>query len=52
MEKLTRESLYSLEQYAGLRDRFRDDVMAHKRNRRLALGTKATLSFEDRMTVQ
>ena len=52
MEKLTRESLYSLEQYAGLRDRFRDDVMAHKRNRRLALGTNATLYFEDRMTMQ
>ena len=52
MEKLTRESLYSLEQYAGVRDRFRDEVMAHKRNRRLALGTNATLYFEDRMTMQ
>ena len=52
MEKLTRESLYSLEQYAGIRDQFRDDVMAHKRNRRLPLGTNATLYFEDRMTMQ
>ena len=52
MEKLTRESLYSLEQYAGVRDQFRDDVMAHKRNRRLPLGTNATLYFEDRMTMQ
>jgi hypothetical protein len=52
MEKLTRESLYSLEQYSGLRDQFRDDVMAHKQNRRLALGTNATLYFEDRLTMQ
>jgi hypothetical protein len=52
MEKLTRESLYSLEQYSGLRDKFRDDVMAHKRNRRVALGTNASLYFEDRMTMQ
>jgi len=52
MDKLTRESLYSLEQYDGLRERFRDDVMAHKRNRRLPLGTNATLYFEDRTTMQ
>ena len=52
MEKLTRKSLYSLEQYAGVRDRFRDEVMAHKRNRRLPLGTNATLYFEDRMTMK
>jgi hypothetical protein len=52
MEKLTRESLYSLEQYSDLRDKFRDDVMAHKRNRRVALGTNASLYFEDRMTMQ
>jgi hypothetical protein len=52
MEKLTRESLYSLEQYSDVRDRFREDVMAHKRNRRLALGTNATLYFEDRVTMQ
>jgi hypothetical protein len=52
MEKLTRETLYSLEQYAGLRDSFREDVMVHKRNRRLPLGTNATLYFEDRLTMQ
>ncbi len=52
MEKLTRESLYSLEQYAGLREQFRDEVMAHKRNRRLPLGTNATLYFEDHKTMQ
>ena len=52
MEKLSRETLYSLEQYSEVRNNFREEVMAHKRNRRLALGTNATLYFEDRMTMQ
>ena len=52
MQKLTRECLYSLEQYAELRDQFRTEVMRHKRNRRLPLGTNATLYFEDRLTMQ
>ncbi|MBT8077102.1 MAG: DUF3501 family protein [Gammaproteobacteria bacterium] len=52
MQKLTRDSLYSLEQYAEIRDQFRADVMRHKRNRRLPLGTNATLYFEDRLTMQ
>ena len=52
MEKLTRESLYSLEKYSELRNQFRDEVMAHKRDRRLALGTNASLYFEDRLTMQ
>ena len=49
---LSRESLFTLEKYAEMRDQFREDIMAHKRNRRLALGTNATLYFEDRMTMQ
>ncbi len=52
MEKLTREGLLSLEAYAGKRDQFREEVMAHKRNRRLSLGTNAALYFEDRLTMQ
>ncbi len=52
VEKLTREGLLSLEAYAAERDQFREDVMAHKRDRRLALGTNATLYFEDRLTMQ
>jgi hypothetical protein len=52
MQKLTRDDLYSLEQYAGVRDQFRGEVLQHKRNRRLALGTNAALYFEDRMTMQ
>lgn len=52
MEKLTREDLYSLEQYARERDGFRARVMEHKQNRRLRLGENATLYFEDRLTMQ
>jgi hypothetical protein len=52
MQKLTRDDLLSLEQYAEERPAFRDNVMAHKKNRRLALGTNAALYFEDRLTMQ
>jgi len=52
MEKLTKEKLLSLEAYDGLRNQFRADVMEHKRDRRLALGTNATLYFEDTLTMQ
>jgi len=52
MQKLTREDLYSLEQYADLRPEFRQKVMEHKKDRRLLLGTNAALYFEDRLTMQ
>jgi Protein of unknown function (DUF3501) len=52
MQKLTREDLYSLEQYATVRPEFRERVIEHKRNRRIALGTNAALYFEDRLTMQ
>lgn len=52
MDKLTRDDLLSLEQYAEQRDQLRKDVMQHKRYRRLELGTNATLYFEDRLTMQ
>lgn len=52
MQKLTREDLFSLEQYAESRDRFRARVLQHKKNRRVELGTNAALYFEDRMTMQ
>lgn len=52
MRKLTRDGLVSLEKYSEIRDEFRAEVMRHKRNRRLPLGTNATLYFEDRLTMQ
>jgi hypothetical protein len=52
MEKLSREDLYSLEDYANVRNEFRSKVMAHKKDRQLQIGPNATLYFEDRMTMQ
>ena len=52
MQKLKREDLFSLEQYAEARDEFRAKVLQHKRDRRIELGTNAALYFEDRMTMQ
>ena len=52
MQKLTRNDLYSLEQYSEVRDEFRNQVLSHKRNRRVELGTNAALYFEDRLTMQ
>lgn len=52
MQALTRDELYSLEQYAERRPAFRAQVMAHKKNRKVAIGDHATLYFEDRLTIQ
>jgi hypothetical protein len=52
MEKLTRNDLYSLEQYAEVRPEFRAQVIAHKKHRRVPLGEIAALYFEDRLTMQ
>ena len=52
MNKLTRADLYSLEQYAQVRNEFRAQVMEHKKNRRVPLGPIAALYFEDRLTMQ
>lgn len=52
MAKLARADLYSLEQYAEIRAEFRARVMAHKKNRIVALGPNATVHFEDRLTMQ
>jgi hypothetical protein len=52
MGKLNREDLYSLEKYAAIRSEFRARVIAHKADRRLAIGPHATLYFEDSLTMQ
>jgi len=49
---LTSADLMSLEQYAQGRAAFRERVMAHKKDRRLAIGPNATWCFEDRLTIQ
>ncbi|WP_243448488.1 DUF3501 family protein [Candidatus Thiosymbion oneisti] len=52
MNYLTPEDLYGLEAYAKLRGDFRAKIMAHKRDRKIHVGTYATLYFEDRLTIQ
>ncbi|QTR45261.1 DUF3501 family protein [Thiothrix litoralis] len=51
MDKLTRADLMSLEQYSMERKAFREKVMAHKANRKIHIGSNATLYFEDRLTM-
>ncbi len=50
--KLQKADLMSLEKYAEVRDEFRREVMAHKKNRQVSLGPNARLYFEDRLTMQ
>lgn len=50
--KLNRADLWSLEDYAEQRAGFRAQVIAHKKNRQVALGPHATLYFEDAMTMK
>ena len=52
MQPLERTDLMSLEDYAAQRDAFRARVMAHKKQRRVALGPHLGLYFEDRLTIQ
>lgn len=52
MDKLTRQDLMSLEQYAEKRPGFREHVIEHKKNRQLSIADHATLYFEDRLTIQ
>ena len=50
--KLSRQDLWSLEDYSELRPDFRQQVIAHKKNRQVILGEHATLYFEDHMTMK
>ena len=52
MKPLTREQLFSLEQYAEKRPAFRAQVIEHKKNRRVDIGPNLSLYFEDRLTIQ
>lgn len=52
MEKLTRQDLHSLEDYAAMRDEFRAQVIEHKKNRVLQVGPNVTMHFEDRLVMQ
>jgi len=52
MAKLTRDNLMSLEEYHEARPEFRKEIMAHKKNRQVAVGPNATLYFEDEKTMR
>lgn len=52
MQKLQREDLMSLEDYAAVRPEFRAKAREHKARRRLDLGEHLSLYFEDRLTMQ
>ncbi|MCV6610262.1 MAG: DUF3501 family protein [Amphritea sp.] len=52
MTQLTRNDLFSLEQYALCRVEFRARVMTHKKQRRLQLSPHLALCFEDALTMQ
>jgi len=52
MPALSRDDLWSLEEYAELRPNFRSEVMAHKKARQVALGEHARLYFEDAVTIK
>ena len=49
---LAAADLMSLERYARERESFRAAVIAHKRDRTVAIGPHVTWIFEDRLTIQ
>jgi hypothetical protein len=49
---LTRDDLWSLEEYAEKRAAFRAEVIEHKKHRQVFLGPHATLYFEDALTMK
>jgi hypothetical protein len=52
MNKISRDSLMTLEAYAKGRKDFRSKVLAHKKNRIVHLGAHLTLIFEDELTIR
>ena len=51
MDKLSVADLWTLEDYSQRRGAFRQEVMAHKKTRQLAVGEHVRLLFEDRTTI-
>ena len=52
MKPVDLNEIVSLDRYAGLRKSYRDAVVRHKRDRRISIGDKVTLVFEDRETLR
>ena len=49
---LQRSDLWSLEEYSEHRKAFREQVLAHKENRRVLLGGHLLMTFEDSQTIK
>ena len=52
MSSLQSSDLMGLEEYHKVSDEFRAKILAHNRNRHVAIGPNATLYFEDLLTIQ
>lgn len=52
MNHLSRKDLMTLEAYSEARPEYRQQVMAHKKNRRIMIGPAINFHFEDRLTIQ
>ena len=52
IQKLTKNSLWPLEHYARVRDKFRKEMIEHKKSRMVNLGENLTLHFEDAQTIK
>ena len=52
MTNLTREDLWSLEEYSAKRAEFKKQVLELKKSRQVALGPNATLYFENEQTIR
>ena len=51
MEKIVLDDLMGLPAYEKVRDKFRQEVIEYKKNRRLAIGDRVSLVFEDKKTL-
>lgn len=49
MKKISHEELMGLEKYSAARDGFRQNIMAHKKNRVISVGPHMRFHFEDRL---
>lgn len=52
MSALTLADILDIDSYEMVREEYRASVIAHKRDRRLAVGPSVTLAFEDRETIR
>jgi len=52
MSGLTLDDILELDRYELVREEYRKRILAHKRDRRVAVGDKVTMLFEDRETVR